>query len=52
MERVVYIHDWEHPDPDLQAEYNRIQTRFPGGINGLEIEDPDAAWALPARKPG
>jgi dCMP deaminase len=51
VERVVYIHHWVHPDRDLKAEYNRIQTRFPGGINRIAIEDPDADWALPAKRP-
>ena len=50
VERVVYIHDWKHPDPDMQQEYGRIQSRFPGGINQLRIEDPDADWALPKKK--
>jgi dCMP deaminase len=50
VERVVYIHDWQHPDPEHEAEYNRIQTRFPGGINQLAMDDPDADWALPARR--
>ena len=50
VERVVYIHDWQHPDADLQHEYSRIQTRFPGGINQLDMPDPDADWALPTKK--
>lgn len=50
VERVVYIHDWQHPDPQFQHEYNRIQARFPGGINELELADPDADWATPARR--
>jgi dCMP deaminase len=50
VERVVYIHDWKHPDPQFQNEYNRIQARFPGGINEIEMEDPDADWATPAKR--
>jgi dCMP deaminase len=49
VERVVYIHDWQHPDRDMQNEYSRIQSRFSGGINKLDMEDPDEAWALPKR---
>jgi dCMP deaminase len=49
VERVVYIHDWQHPDPAMQTEYSRIQSRFPGGINKLDMEDPDMAWALPKK---
>ncbi len=51
VDRVVYIHDWQHPDPAFQHEYNRIQARFSGGINQLDIEDPDRDWALPEKKP-
>jgi hypothetical protein len=50
VERVVYIHDWQHPDPAMQNEYSRIQSRFPGGINRLDMNDPDQAWALPTKK--
>ncbi len=49
VERVVYIHDWQHPDPAMQNEYSRIQSRFPGGINKLDMEDPERAWALPKK---
>ncbi len=50
VERVVYIHDWQHPDPQFQNEYNRIQARFPGGINKLNMPDPESTWAQPAKK--
>lgn len=50
VERVVYIHDWQHPDAQLQHEYVRIQTRFPGGMVNLAMPDPDADWALPVKK--
>jgi dCMP deaminase len=43
---VYYLHDWSHPDPTHKAEYERLQTAFPGGIRRLDIEDPDAAWAI------
>jgi len=46
---VYYIHDWAHPDPRHQAEYDRIQARFPGGIRQLKIEDPDKDWAVAKR---
>jgi dCMP deaminase len=49
VERVVYIHDWQHPDPAMQNQYSRIQSRFPGGINKLDMEDPERAWALPKK---
>jgi len=48
---VYYLHDWSHPDPKHKAEYERIQTAFSatGGIRQLEMEDPDAVWAVPKR---
>ena len=42
---VYYLHDWNHPDPAHKAEYERLQTAFPGGIRHLDMNDPDAAWA-------
>jgi hypothetical protein len=49
VERVVYIHDWQHPDPQFQLEYGRIQARFPRGINQLTMPDPESDWAQPAK---
>lgn len=46
---VHFVHDWTHPDPDLQRQYELIQARFPGGIRRLDIDDPDADWAMPSR---
>jgi dCMP deaminase len=43
---VYFIHDWMHPDTDKQAEYSRLQARFPGGIRKLDHDDPDASWAV------
>lgn len=43
---VYYLHDWAHPDAEKQAEYERLQGRFPGGIRALRIQDEDAEWAL------
>jgi dCMP deaminase len=52
VERVVFIHDWQHPDPYHQTQYELIQARFTGGINRLTMEDPDADWAVPKKKKG
>jgi len=46
---VYYLHDWNHPDPAHKAEYERLQTAFPGGIRRLEMVDPDAEWAIGKR---
>jgi dCMP deaminase len=47
---VYYLHEWKHPDPDVWAEYEKIQARFQGGIKRLKIEDPYRAWAVPSSK--
>jgi dCMP deaminase len=46
VREVYYLHDWAHPDPTKQAEYERLQGRFVGGIRRLEMEDPRATWAI------
>jgi dCMP deaminase len=43
---VHYLHEWRHPDEDLWRQYLLLQERFPGGVRRVEIEDPDAAWAV------
>jgi len=48
---VYFVHDWKHPNADLQQEYERLQNAFGGrgGIRQLKIDDPDQEWAVPAR---
>jgi dCMP deaminase len=50
VEAVYFLHDWIHPDPRYQAEYERLQSRFPGGIRHLEMTDPHADWAVTTRR--
>jgi len=50
VEAVYYLHDWIHPDLEKQAEYQRLQSRFPGGIRQVRVEDPDAEWAVTTRR--
>ena len=50
VREVYYLHDWVHPDPDKQSEYQRLQGRFAGGIRKLEMDDPRAAWAITTRR--
>ena len=53
IDSVYFIHDWMHPDEEKHAEYERIQSYFPGGIQRLDMLDPDAAWAVSSlRAPG
>lgn len=47
---VRYLHDWAHPDERTQAEYERLQARLPGGVHRLDIDDPDADWAVSRRR--
>lgn len=35
---VYYLNDWMHPDATKQAEYERLQGRFAGGMRKLEID--------------
>ena len=43
---VYYMHDWKYPDPTLNAQYELLQGRIPEGIRKLDVNDPDAAWAI------
>jgi dCMP deaminase len=51
IEAVYFVHDWQHPDNELQQEYEKIQTAIKGGIRRLEIDDPDEGWAIPTKVP-
>ncbi|MFN2335304.1 MAG: hypothetical protein ABR550_12885, partial [Wenzhouxiangellaceae bacterium] len=42
VQRIVYLHEWRHPDPAYRESYEALQARFPGGVERLEIDDPDA----------
>lgn len=46
---VHFVHEWGHPDPELDRQYQLIQGRFPDGIRRLDITDADADWAMPSR---
>jgi dCMP deaminase len=50
VQRVVYLHEWRHPDPSYHASYLAVQDRFRGGVERLEIDDPDADWAVRNRR--
>lgn len=51
VDTVFYLHDWVHPDAGRQAEYERLQAYFPGGVHRLEMDDPEAEWAVTTRRP-
>ncbi len=46
IEAVYYLHPWAFPDANVQAEYEKLLSRFPGGVKRLSMEDPDATWAI------
>jgi dCMP deaminase len=46
VDGIHYMHDWRHPDDQVRAEYEKLQNRFPGGLNRLTLDDPRADWAL------
>ena len=48
---VRYLHEWRHPDPDLQAEYEKVQARFSGGVACIALDDPERDWAVSQRPP-
>ncbi len=48
--RVHYLHEWRYPDPDKQREYEHLQGCFGGGVIRVELDDPDARWAVSSRR--
>lgn len=50
IEKVVYLHDWQHPDRDKNDQYVKLQSYFPGGIHHLAIPDPDEVWAITSKR--
>lgn len=48
VQTVYYLHEWQHPDPDLWRQYMMLQQRFPGGVHRVDVPDPAAAWAVSA----
>ena len=43
---VYYLHDWVYPDPEHQASYEDLQSFVPDGVKQLQMEDPNAVWAV------
>lgn len=42
---IYYMHDWQHPIGTLQAQYQLIQGKLPGGVRKVDVADPEADWA-------
>jgi dCMP deaminase len=50
IKKVFYLHPWAHPKPEVKAEYEKIVGQIPEGVHPLKIPDPDADWAISARR--
>ena len=49
---VYYLHEWTYPDPARQREYEHLQSYIPDGVIRVEVEDPDAEWAVSSLRKG
>ena len=43
---VYFLHEWAYPDPAKQREYEHLQSFIPGGLIRVDIDDPNAEWAV------
>jgi dCMP deaminase len=46
IKAVRYLHEWRHPEEELWKQYLALQERFPEGVMRINMEDPDAVWAV------
>jgi dCMP deaminase len=37
IEKVFFLHDWQHPDASVRPEYARIQSAFSGGVHEVAV---------------
>jgi dCMP deaminase len=58
VQSIYYLHEWTpsaHEDPvkaeKQRAQYDKLMTRFAGGVHRLEMPDPDHEWAVSKRGP-
>jgi dCMP deaminase len=42
---VYYLHEWSHPIPSLAEQYDKIQERFEGRVQRVNMIDLEADWA-------
>jgi len=50
VQAVYYLHEWEYPDEEMQESYQSLQAHIPGGLHRVDLEDPDADWAVSSRR--
>lgn len=55
---IYYLHEWSpSPHEDAvkaekqRAQYDKLMTRFPGGVHQLQMDDPDREWAVSRKGP-
>ena len=55
---IYYLHEWSpsaHDDvlkaEKQKAQYDKLMTRFPGGVHHLQMPDPDYDWAVSRKAP-
>lgn len=46
IQRIVYLHEWEHPVPELATQYSILESRIPSGVSQLHLDDPRKDWAM------
>jgi dCMP deaminase len=47
---VRFLHDWSHPKESLRKAYESLQDHFPQKVLNVPVEDPDAEWAVSAKR--
>lgn len=47
---VYYIHNWAHPDPAYQRQYEALQANFKNGVHHLPVPDPHEQWAVRSKR--
>jgi dCMP deaminase len=45
IQRIYYLHEWQHEVGELQEQYQLIQNTLPGGVCRVDITDPHSDWA-------
>jgi dCMP deaminase len=47
---VRFLHDWTHPKQSLRSAYEQLQKSFSQHCQLVECHDPDAEWAVSAKR--
>ncbi len=45
VQKIFYLHAWEHPIEMLQDQYKLAQDNIPEGVHKIDFDDPRADWA-------